>query len=182
MDMNPPPRPSGGIPPYTTPPTPPPYRPQDAPTYHEYGAAPATQYASVGVRFIAVLLDGLIIGIPLLIIEVVLGLYGSPVAALLSAIAYFLYEGLMLANQNGQTIGKKVLNIRVVSADGQPLTMNKTFTRAGVKAVLSVLSSIKPPVTSVLGILSLLDYLWPFWDANKQTWHDKAAGTYVVKA
>jgi uncharacterized RDD family membrane protein YckC len=178
MSMNPPSQTPGGIPPYT----PPPYVPQGAPAPQWQGTAPTTQYASIGVRFVAVLLDGLIVGIPMLIIEAVLGLYGSPVAALLSAIAYFLYEGLLLAYQNGQTIGKKVMSVRVVSVDGQALTMNKTFTRSGVKAVLSVLGSIKPPITTVLGILSLLDYLWPFWDANKQTWHDKAAGTYVVKA
>lgn len=178
MSMNPPPQPPGGVPPYT----PPPYVPPAAPGYQWQGAAPAIEYASVGIRFVAILLDGLIVGIPLLILEAILRIVGSPVAAILSAIAFFLYEGLMLAYQNGQTIGKKVMSIRVVSTDGQPLTINKTFTRAGVKVVLSVLSSIKPPVTSILGILSLLDYLWPLWDANKQTWHDKAAGTYVVKA
>lgn len=171
------PQPPGGVPPYT----PPPYMPPGAPGY-QYGATPTTQYASIGARFVAVLLDGLIIGIPLVIIEAILGFAGSPLAALISALAYFLYEGLLLASWNGQTIGKKVMNVRVVSADGAPLTTNKTFTRSGVKAALSVLGSIKPPFTSVLGIVSLLDYLWPFWDANKQTLHDKAAGTYVIKA
>jgi len=129
-----------------------------------------------------VLIDGLIVGIPLIIIAAVLGFVGSPLSALLDAVVYFLYEGLLLASWNGQTIGKKVMSVRVVSADSQPLTTTKTFTRAGVKAILSVVGSIKPPATSFLGIASLLDYLWPFWDANKQTWHDKAAGTYVVRA
>jgi uncharacterized RDD family membrane protein YckC len=114
MSMNPPSQTPGGIPPYT----PPPYVPQGAPAPQWQGTAPTTQYASIGVRFVAVLLDGLIVGIPMLIIEAVLGLYGSPVAALLSAIAYFLYEGLLLAYQNGQTIGKKVMSVRVVSVDG----------------------------------------------------------------
>lgn len=172
-------QPPGGVPPYSTPP---PYMQPGAPGYQWQGAAPTTQYASIGLRFVAILVDGLIVGIPLLIIEAILGFAGSPVAALLNAIAYFLYEGLLLASQNGQTIGKKLVSVRVVSADGTPLTMNKTFTRAGVKAALSVIGSIKPPFTSFLGIASLLDYLWPFWDANKQTLHDKAAGTYVIKA
>jgi uncharacterized RDD family membrane protein YckC len=26
-----------------------------------------------------------------------------------------------------------------------------------------------------------LGYLWAFWDPKKQTWHDMAAGTVVVK-
>lgn len=174
-------QPPGGVPPYSTPP---PYMQPGAPGpgYQWQGAAPTMQYASIGLRFVAIFIDGLIVGIPLLLIEAVLGLFGSPVAALLNAVVYFLYEGLLLASQNGQTIGKKLMKVRVVSADGTPLTTNKTFTRAGVKAALSVIGSIKPPFTSFLGIASLLDYLWPFWDANKQTLHDKAAGTYVVKA
>ena len=27
----------------------------------------------------------------------------------------------------------------------------------------------------------LLGYLWAFWDDQRQTWHDKAADTYVIK-
>jgi uncharacterized RDD family membrane protein YckC len=173
----PPYQPSGGVPPYT----PPPYQPPGAPGY-QYDAALTTQYASIGARFVAILLDGLIVGIPLVIIEAILGIAGSPLAALISAVVFFLYEGLLLASWNGQTVGKKVMNVRVVSADGGALTTNKTFTRAGVKVALSLLGSIKPPFTSFLGIISLIDYLWPFWDANKQTLHDKAAGTYVIKA
>ena len=117
-----------------------------------------------------------------MIISLVLSFYSSPLAAVINALGYFLYEGLMLFYQNGQTIGKKIMSIRVVSVDGQPLTMNKTFTRAGVKAVLSVLSSIRPPITSILGHLVPARLSLAIWDANKQTWHDKAAGTYVVKA
>lgn len=177
MSTNPPAQPPDGVPPYT----PPPYTPQSAPGYTYAAPGQTMQYASVGIRFVAVLLDGLIVGIPLLIISAILGYFSTWLAAAINALGYLLYEGLMLFYQNGQTIGKKVMNVRVISVDGQPLTMNKTFTRAGVKAVLSVLSSIRPPATSFLGILSLLDYLWPLWDVNKQTWHDKAAGTYVVK-
>ncbi len=195
MSTTPPIQPPGGPPPYVPPPyqsqppggaplytTPPPYMPPGGPGYQWQGTVPTAQYASVGVRFVAILVDGLIIGIPLLVIEAILGFAGSPVAALLNALAYFLYEGLLLTSWNGQTVGKKLMSVRVISADGQPLTTNKAFTRTGVKAILSVAGSIKPPFTSFLGIASLLDYLWPFWDANKQTWHDKAAGTYVVKA
>ncbi len=178
MSAYPPSQPPNSVPPYT----PPPYTPPGQPGYDYQSTARGADYASVWIRFVAVFIDGLIVGIPLLIIGAILGVYGSPVYALIQGVAYLLYEGLLLASNNGQTIGKKIMSVRVVSTDGQPLTMSKTFTRAGVKALLSVASSIKPPLTSVFGILSLLDYLWPLWDANKQTWHDKAAGTYVVKA
>ena len=35
------------------------------------------------------------------------------------------------------------------------------------------------PVVGIL--LQFLDNLWMIWDGKKQTWHDKAAGTYVVR-
>ena len=34
----------------------------------------------------------------------------------------------------------------------------------------------------VSGAVLGLGYLWMLWDAEKQTWHDKVAKTYVVKA
>ena len=33
----------------------------------------------------------------------------------------------------------------------------------------------------LVGALVLLDVLWPLWDEQKQTLHDKAAGTFVIK-
>ncbi len=34
----------------------------------------------------------------------------------------------------------------------------------------------------VSSIVIWLGFLWILFDANKQGWHDKIAGTYVVKA
>lgn len=167
----------GGVPPYT----PPPYQPQ-GPMYDPMRTAVTPAYASFWIRFAAVLIDGLIVGIPLNIILFALGLFGSVVAALLSAVAYFLYEGLLLTYRNGQTVGKQLVNIRVIPIGGGTVTMQQAFIRSGVKALLSVISSILPPYTSILGILGLLNYLSMLWDSNKQCWHDKAAGTIVVQA
>jgi uncharacterized RDD family membrane protein YckC len=58
----------------------------------------------------------------------------------------------------------------VVAAGGQPLG-TKTWIRSGVQTVLWI--------TCVGG---LLDHLWPLWDQQKQSLHDKAAGTWVVRA
>jgi uncharacterized RDD family membrane protein YckC len=145
--------------------------------------APATPaYASFWIRFAAVLIDGLIVGIPLNIILIALGLFGSIASSLISAVAYLLYEGLLLTYRNGQTIGKQAVNIRVIPIGGGAVTMQQAFIRAGVKALFSISGSIFPPYTSVFGILGLLDYLSMLWDSNKQCWHDKAAGTIVVRA
>ncbi len=35
---------------------------------------------------------------------------------------------------------------------------------------------------SLLGLIGLLDYLWPLWDGKKQALHDKVARTNVVRA
>lgn len=68
----------------------------------------------------------------------------------------------------GQTLGKKILNIRVVSIDGSPLNWRK-----GILRSIGYISSSIP-----LG----LGFLWSIWDADKQAWHDKIAGTCVVWA
>ena len=34
---------------------------------------------------------------------------------------------------------------------------------------------------AVLSRFFFLGYLWSLWDSKTQTWHDKLAGTYVVR-
>jgi uncharacterized RDD family membrane protein YckC len=167
----------GGVPPYA----PPPYQPQ-GPMYDPMQASVTPAYASFWIRFAAALIDGLIVGVPLNIIYAALGIFGSIGGTLISLVAYLLYEGLLLTYRNGQTIGKQLVNIRVIPIGGGTVTMQQAFTRAGVKAFFSIIGSIRPPYTSILSILGLLDYLSMLWDSHKQCWHDKAAGTIVVQA
>ncbi len=68
---------------------------------------------------------------------------------------------------SGQTPGKKIMGLKVVSTDGGKLTAGQAFLR-----VIGYLIS---------GIVIYLGFLWIIWDPNKQGWHDKIAGTYVVK-
>jgi uncharacterized RDD family membrane protein YckC len=67
----------------------------------------------------------------------------------------------------GTTIGGIVCNLRVVRVDGQPLRF--------VDALVRVLSSILSFAPLGLGLL------WILRDPDSQAWHDKIAGTYVVK-
>lgn len=137
-------------------------------------SAPATnqvhgewQKASILKRFVAVLLDSLV----LLPVNLVFGWVASstdglaPVQYLGSfvAIAYSVY----FLSTSGATLGKKWMKIRVVKTNGQNLTVGDALLREVVGKFVSGL---------VLG----LGYLWAIWDKNKQTWHDKIAGTYVV--
>lgn len=81
------------------------------------------------------------------------------------ALGYYIYF-----TGKGQTLGKKALKIRVCKVeDGQVPGYVKAFLRELVGKMVSSL---------VFG----LGYLWPLWDSRKQAWHDKIAGTVVVKA
>jgi uncharacterized RDD family membrane protein YckC len=67
----------------------------------------------------------------------------------------------------GTSLGGIVCNLRLVRANGAPLS----FADALVRGLASVLSF------AALGIA----FLWMLRDPLQQTWHDRIAGTYVVK-
>lgn len=73
---------------------------------------------------------------------------------------YFLWR-------DGQTIGKMLLKVRVVSVDGQPLTLKKALLRS-----FSYLASIL-----TLGI----GFFWIKFDKNNEAWYDRISKTHVVK-
>ena len=73
-----------------------------------------------------------------------------------------------LIGWKGQTVGMMALRIKVVLTTGQPVD----YGRAALRWVGSIIS----------GMVLCLGYLWIAWDPDKQAWHDKIAGTYVVKA
>jgi uncharacterized RDD family membrane protein YckC len=79
------------------------------------------------------------------------------------SLAYFIF----FTWKYGATLGKKWLKIKVVSANGKPLSLIQVILREVVGKALS-------------GMVFYLGYLWMLWDKDRQTWHDKIAGTYVV--
>jgi uncharacterized RDD family membrane protein YckC len=119
--------------------------------------------ASFGARFLAALIDGIMLGIVSTVLRVVAGVAGQGLAILVG-LAYFVYlEG----SPAGQTVGKRIMNIRVIDFDdGGPLGFGKALARYVGRFVSSV--------------VCLLGYLWMLWDPQKQTWHDKIATSVVV--
>ena len=171
-----PPEPPGGTPGYGTPPPAPGFDPNAG----GYGQPPMYGGAGGGVpsapgqwagpplaewpaRVGATLIDSLIISVPYLIL--------SQISV---ALAYLVYLGLWLyllymQGTTGQTVGKKVLKIKLLrEADGQPVGVGLSIGRAFVHIVDA--------------LPCLLGYLWPLWDAKKQTFADKILQTVVVKA
>ena len=105
-------------------------------------------------------------------------IFGFLFATLCVTIVAFLYAPAMMARTNGQTLGRMVLDIRVVRAKGQPMTFGWAMLReVAVKALLfGVVSSL------TFGLASLLDVLWPLWDEENRALHDFIVDTRVIRA
>jgi uncharacterized RDD family membrane protein YckC len=67
----------------------------------------------------------------------------------------------------GQTPGMKILNLKVIRTDGSNLDL--------VQGLLRYVGLIISFLVIFIGVI------WVAFDPNKQGWHDKIAGTYVVK-
>ncbi|HUT55893.1 MAG TPA: RDD family protein [bacterium] len=137
------------------------------------------QLAEPTERLIAAVIDwAILIGI-----NIVLGIVGgilSKITGLLGVlvwliqiivpICYFVYLWAMdnPITARGQSIGKKMRNIKIVKEDGSDITVGD--------AVLRVIGYY------ISGIVILLGYVWILIDKEKhQGWHDKIAKTLVVK-
>ncbi|MGQ0793735.1 MAG: RDD family protein [Deltaproteobacteria bacterium] len=74
---------------------------------------------------------------------------------------------ILLHAVGGRTIGKMFMGIRVIACDGGLPRLRGSFARfAGYFVSAAFL---------------LLGFLWALFDSKGQAWHDKIAGTYVVK-
>ena len=89
----------------------------------------------------------------------------APGPSVLVGLVYFTY---FHATGAGQSIGNKIMGIRVLDAgSGRSLPAVRAF----VRALMSNLSAL--PL--------FLGYLWMLWDPRKRTWHDIVAESLVVR-
>jgi uncharacterized RDD family membrane protein YckC len=82
--------------------------------------------------------------------------------SMLVAVAYFV----IFWATSGQTPGKMAMGIKVIGADGTPVTWGQ--------AILRYIGYI------ISGIVAALGFIWIAFDSKRQGWHDKIAKTYVV--
>jgi uncharacterized RDD family membrane protein YckC len=108
-------------------------------------------------------------------VSVVVGLM---IAIVCVSVAAFLYAPALMARTNGQTFGRMATGIRVVRANGKPMTFGFAMLReVVVKALLfGFVSSL------TFGLASLLDVLWPLWDEENRALHDFVVDTRVIKS
>lgn len=139
--------------------------------------------ASRGRRLLARIIDALLIGIPVgLIMGFAQGGWDPGDNGRMAGqqavytLVYLVYEALMLTN-SGQTVGKKVMRIRVaVLADG-------TVPRGAPGWIRSVVYHLPPLVPCVGFLFWLVNVLFCTWDKPyQQCLHDKAGKTVVVAA
>jgi len=90
---------------------------------------------------------------------------------LVVAILPFAYEAVQLALW-GQTLGKRVMSLRVIAESGEPLATGQAVGRAAVNNVLYLFGC---------GVGTVMAYLWAIWDEPlHQALHDRLTGTVVV--
>jgi uncharacterized RDD family membrane protein YckC len=136
-------------------------------------AAPAAAVfgakAGFWIRVVAFIIDSIIVGVVNSIIAALLSSSTSGRTGIqtLLGIIYFTYFWSASSPWPGQTVGDKLLNLRVVRTDGSDLTIIQAFIRY-VGLFVSFL-------------VIFIGVIWVAFDPNKQGWHDKIAGTYVIK-
>jgi uncharacterized RDD family membrane protein YckC len=161
------------------------------------GPAPGLAYAGFWIRFVAYLIDGLIIFVPIVIVFFAIagstlgthpitctventstgqsitcngvGVFTGAVVALWAAVLVvpWIYFSIMWSWQ-GQSIGQKVLSLRVVDANnGARISIGR--------AILRYFGIIVSSWALYIGLI------WAAFDPRKQGWHDKIASTFVVR-
>ena len=115
-------------------------------------------YAGFWVRFVAALIDLLIVG-------VFCGLIGLDRA---TGGLLLLYQAILIGTWKGQTLGKRACGVKIISANGCHPTLGQSFGRA---------------LGKILNVFTLfIGYLMIPFDDQKRGLHDRVAGTLAVHA
>ncbi len=149
---------------------------------------PGATYAQWGDRVVGYLIDSLLVGAGMLVLYLALGSLLAMFAGLgsqaagtmccmmivlfpLASLGVGFYNRVYLVAQRGSSIGQGVMKLKVVDINGNLLTVGTALIRLLAQVGLSFVPVVGP----------LLDLLWPLWDEKRQTLHDKAVGSFVLK-
>jgi uncharacterized RDD family membrane protein YckC len=87
-----------------------------------------------------------------------------------STLVVGIFNRVYLVSTRGSSIGQGVMKLKVVDANGNLLSFGT--------AMLRLLAQIG---LGLIPLGSILDLLWPLWDDKRQTLHDKAVSSFVIK-
>ena len=127
-------------------------------------------YAGFGIRFAALIIDAVVLGVVVAILSLVnITSITDPSASgtIIQTLISFAYYIIFTAT-TGQTLGKMALGIMVVDANGGKLTIGKVILRETIGKFVSF-------VTLFIGFIIVR------FDAKNQGFHDKIASSYVIK-
>lgn len=140
----------------------------------------ASELASLQNRFFAALIDGVIMCVcttPVLYLLVMMGLpmgFLSAIVGTIIAAAVFLGINYRLLETNGQTIGKKVMNLQIVGRDDRMMPVQDLL----IRRYLPVFAVTAIPILG--GLIALANVLLIFRD-SRACGHDDIAQTRVIQ-
>ena len=124
--------------------------------------------AGFWIRLAANIIDSLLVGIPLAIISLLLGLADDNIA--INTVA-FMYGLLLPVVWSGYTVGKKIVGIKIKKVDGSDLGLGAMFMRVVVAGIVFGVT---------LGIGVVVSAFMVGLRQDKRGLHDFMAGTQVV--
>jgi uncharacterized RDD family membrane protein YckC len=178
----------------------PPSVPPSAYSYPQgMGGPSGMNYALWGDRVLAALIDGALVFAVVVVLYIVIGIIGGVASGIagsvsedlgglvgstfcctfiilpmISMLGVGLYNKVYLITKRGSSIGQNFMKLKVVDGGGNLLQTGTAVLRLLVQMGLGLIPFIG-------WVLVLLDLLFPLWDPQRQTLHDKAVGSYVVK-
>jgi uncharacterized RDD family membrane protein YckC len=141
----------------------------------EAGPAPGWKYGGFWIRFVAYLLDELVIWFLFLVGYVLLGQgrevsewdrTSTTIFGVIVLVVFILYFPVFWGTR-GQTPGMMPLGLQVRRPDGSRIGLGRAFLR--------LLGLVIAAIPFYLGLI------WAGFDSRKQGWHDKIADTVVVR-
>ena len=166
------PEPTAAPPPATHPPVAP------TPTASTSGAQATAGKADLGKRFIAMLIDAVLAAVVSLI----------PFVGWIVAGAYMIVrDGLELDFMDRRSLGKKIMKLRPVRLDNQPMDIETSFKRnwmwaIGYLAAIPIIGWILSPVLGLVALgIGIFEIYKVVSNDDGRRWGDGMAGTKVIE-
>jgi uncharacterized RDD family membrane protein YckC len=127
-------------------------------------------YGGFWIRFLAYLVDSLIVTVGFVGIMLLLGAMGLELAGaeIIFLVLSILYWALMQSSPRQATLGKELCGLKVGGPNGERMSLPRALGREAAKIISS--------------LTLLIGFIVAAFTRNKQALHDFVASTYVVRA
>lgn len=118
-------------------------------------------YGGFWKRFLAMLIDGVILIIPSIVFNVAIPYVGGAILGLF-------YRPIFDASPLGASPGRALMGLKIISENGEKITLKQAY----IRYFSSILS----------GLLMCFGFIMSLFNSKNQTLHDMIAGTVVIEA